>query len=141
MRDIEEIKKDPHLRNIELGIDGGRADIHIDGWDGSVIWSGDAGWDHVSVSPYKKRIIPSWDAMCMLKDIFFKDDEAAIQIHPSKDMYVDNLPNCLHLWACTYKDMVLPPSCLVGIRKSQTKEELKKEIIEAYAMAGEEFTP
>ena len=141
MRDIEEIKKDSHLRNIELMIDGGHADIHIDGWDGSVIWSVDAGWDHVSVCPYKKRIIPSWDAMCMLKDIFFKDDEAAIQVHPPKDMYVDNLPNCLHLWACTYKDMVLPPSCLVGIRKGQTKEELKKEIIEAYAMAGEEYIP
>lgn len=141
MRDIEEIKKDPHLRNIELSIDGGHADIHIGGWDGSVIWSIGAGWSHISVCPYQRRLVPSWDSMCTLKNIFFKDNEVAIQIHPAKDMYVNNMPNCLHLWACTYKDMVLPPSCLVGIRKGQTVDELKKEIKEAYEMAGEEYIP
>lgn len=139
MRKIEEIINHPRLRNVELGVDGGRADIHIGGWDGSVIWSTGAGWEHVSVSPFAKRIMPSWDDMCALKDMFWNDDETVIQIHPPKDQYVNNVSNCLHLWRCTYKEMLLPPSCLVGIRKGQTKAELEEEIKKAYEMAGEKI--
>ena len=69
----------------------------------------------------------------MIKDIFFKDDEAVIEIHPPNNKYVNNMPNCLHLWRCTYKEMVLPPSCLVGVREGQTREDdvcpIKFEII------------
>ena len=137
MRSFEEIKNNPKIRNIINGSDGGKADIHIGGWDGSVIWSIGAGWDHVSVCPYIKRITPSWDDMCQLKEIFFNDDEAVIQIHPPKNEYVNNMDNCLHLWRCIYKEMVLPPSCLVGFRKGQTRSEFKKELIEAYKLAGE----
>lgn len=139
MRTIEEIKSNPKLRNVEPALDGGSAEIHIGGWDGSVIWSTGAGWDHVSVHPFAKRITPLWDDMCQLKEIFFNDDEAVIQIHPSKAEYVNNLNNCLHLWRCTYKPMVLPPSILVGIRKGQTQAEITKEIREAYEMAGETY--
>ncbi len=139
MRSIEEIEKNSLLRNIELCMDGGRADIHIGGWDGSVIWSYGGGWEHVSVAPYQKRITPSWDDMCRLKDLFFLEDEDVIQIHPSKAEYVNNIPNCLHLWRCTYKDMVLPPSCFVGIKKGQTTTELKEEIKKAYEIAGEKY--
>lgn len=139
MRSIEEIEKNSLLRNIELCMDGGRADIHIGGWDGSVIWSYGGGWEHVSVSPYPKRITPSWDDMCRLKDLFFSEDEDVIQIHPSKAEYVNNLPNCLHLWRCTYKDMVLPPACFVGIKKGQTTAELNAEIKKAYEIAGEKY--
>ena len=75
--------------------------------------------------------------MCLIKDIFFKEDEAVVQIHPPKAEYVNNVENCLHLWRCTYKEMVLPPSVLVGIRKGQTYEELEAEIEEAYRIAEE----
>lgn len=119
--------------------DGFRGEIWLPGWRGSVIASTGAGWEHVSVSPYRKSYIPSWDDMCKIKDIFFKDDEAVIQIHPPKAEYVNNMPNCLHLWRCTYKEMILPPSCLVGARKGQTLPELKKEIKEAYELAGETY--
>jgi hypothetical protein len=139
LKSFEEIKSNSKIRNIITGLDGGKADIHIGGWDGSVIWSTSAGWDHVPVCPYIKRIIPSWDDMCQLKEIFFNDDEAVIQIHPEKDMYVNNMPNCLHLWKCTYKEMILPPSCLVGLRKDQTRSELHKELVEAYKLAGETY--
>lgn len=77
--------------------------------------------------------------MTKIKDWFWNDDEAVIQIHPQKDQYVNNVNNCLHLWRCTYKEMVLPPSCLVGIRKGQTQAELMKEIKEAYEIAGEKY--
>jgi hypothetical protein len=108
-------------------------------WQGSVIGSTGAGWEHISVVPFNKRITPSWDDMTKIKDWFWNDDEAVIQIHPPKDQYVNNVNNCLHLWRCTYKEMVLPQSCLVGIRKGQTQAELMKEIKEAYEIAGEKF--
>ena len=141
MRSLDEIKAN---RRIIIGLvsqDGGQGIISLPTWQGSVkgsvIWSYGAGWEHVSVSPQQKRIVPTWDDMCKIKDIFFGDNEAVIQIHPPKDEYVNNMPNCLHLWRCSYKEMVLPPSCLVGIRKGQTMEELNREIREAYENAGE----
>lgn len=139
MKIIEEIKQSPYLRDINLSLDGGTGVIHVGGWDGSIIWSNGAGWEHVSVSPFIKRITPSWEDMCKIKNIFFNDDEAVIQVHPSKTDYVNNMPNCLHLWRCTYKEMVLPPSILVGIRKDQSPADFRKEIKEAYEIAGEKY--
>lgn len=139
MRTKEAILENKSLRNISFTDDGGHGDIHIGGWDGSVVFSWGAGWEHVSVHPYVKRIMPSWDDMCKLKDIFFEDSEAVIQIHPPKDQYVSNLNNCLHLWRCSMKEMVLPPSCLVGIRKGQTPSELRAEILKAYEEAGKKY--
>ena len=139
MRAFEEIKNNPRVIVGQKGYDGGNGTITLPLWRGSVIWSTGAGWDHVSVSPESKRIVPTWDEMCKIKEIFFYDDEAVIQIHPPKDEYVNNMPNCLHLWRCTYKEMLLPPSCLVGLRKGQTMTELNKEIKEAYELAGEEI--
>jgi len=139
MKSIDEIKGSKKVKIKVIGADGGQGFISLPIWKGSVIWSNGAGWEHVSVSPNNLRVIPTWDDMCFIKDIFFRDDEAVIQIHPPKDVYVDNMPNCLHLWRCTYKEMVLPPSCLVGIRKGQSIKELKEEIREAYEIAGEKY--
>ena len=36
--------------------------------------------------------------MCVLKDIFFDDEEEVYQIHPKKSEYVNQQENCLHLW-------------------------------------------
>ena len=139
MRNMEEIKKDPRLRNIQSGMDGFKCDIHIGGWDGSFIFSAGAGWEHASVRPYVKRIVPDWSVMCQIKEMIWKDDEAVIQIHPPKEQYVNNAPNCLHLWRCTYKDMVLPPSVLVGVREGMTQADFNREIREAYEIAGEVY--
>ena len=49
------------------------------------------GYEHVSVSPKHRYRIPSWDDMCALKDIFFRDEEEAYQIHPKKSEYVLSL--------------------------------------------------
>ena len=65
----------------------------------SVIWGdNEDGYEHVSVSPKKKFSIPTWNDMCALKDMFFKDDEEVYQIHPKKSEYVNVVENCLHLW-------------------------------------------
>jgi len=61
-----------------------------------VIASADAGWDHVSVS--RKDKIPTWDNMQHIKNIFFKDDEVAMQLHVPKKDHISNFNNCLHLW-------------------------------------------
>ena len=137
MRDLEEIKKNPRLRNIESYPSGIHAEIHVGGWEGSIIFTNNAGWEHCSIAPYAKRIIPDWDSMCEIKKIFWEDEEAVIQVHPRKSEYVNNLVNCLHLWRCTYKDMVLPPSCLVGIKEGQTMKEAHEDIRKAYKEAGE----
>ena len=139
MKTLEEIKQSNRINVLKVSFDGGSGIIQMPLWEGSVIWSNGCGWEHVSVSPRALRITPSWDDMCRLKDIFFYEDEEVIQIHPKKDMYVNNVPNCLHLWRCTYKDMVLPPSVLVGVRQGQTPEQVKAELKEAYEMAGEKF--
>jgi hypothetical protein len=139
MKDIDDIKKDPRLRNILSDSEGFKADIHIGGWDGSFILSYGAGWEHASVRPYVKRIIPSWYDMCKIKDMIWNEDEAVIQIHPPKADYVNLLENCLHLWRCTYKEMLLPPRILVGPVEGMTPAQFKQEVKEAYEMAGEKY--
>ena len=140
MKPIEEIITNPRIAMIDKKTsDGFHGMITMPKWSGSVICTYTGGWDHVSVSPFKKNVIPTWDDMCAIKDVFWKDDEAVIQVHPEKDMYVNNLPNCLHLWRCYYKEMVLPPSCFVGIRKGQTMAELEKEAKQAFELAGEVY--
>lgn len=59
--------------------------------------SGDGGgWDHVSVrTPYR---CPLWSEMCQIKDLFFRDDEVVMQLHPAKSEYVNHHPFTLHLW-------------------------------------------
>ena len=137
MKTIHELKQEPRLTIEREGADGFQGTVVFPLWRGSVICSNGAGWEHVSVAPYKHRIMPSWEDMCRIKDMFFRDDEAVIQIHPPKADYVDNAKNCLHLWRCTYREMVLPPSVLVGVRKGQTPAEIEMEIKEAYRIAGE----
>ena len=134
MRDINEIMSSKRIILIEHSPDGFTGIIHIRGWEGSVIASWGGGWDHVSVAPRKHSYIPSWDDMCALKELFFQDDEAVIQIHPPKDEYVNDMPNCLHLWRANDKEMVLPPSFMVGRRKGQT---VAKAIAEGKAYYAE----
>ncbi len=139
MKSIAEIETNTRINIQVKSMDGFSGVISMPGWMGTVVCSNGAGWEHVSVSPLKARIIPTWDDMCKIKDMFWSDDEAVIQIHPVKDQYVNNKPNWLHLWRCTYKEMVLPPSVLVGVRKGQSEAEVIREIKEAYALAGEVY--
>ena len=137
MKAFDEIKKNRRIVVLEDGIDGFTGLIAMPTWKGSLVVSKGGGWEHISVSPAKLRIIPTWEDMRILKDIFWNEDEAVIEVHPPKAEYVNNMPNCMHLWRCYYKDMVLPPSCFVGIKKGQTNAELMAEIKEAYELAGE----
>ncbi len=137
MKSIEEILESRRVKIIDQSEDGFSGIYTVYNFQASIICSWGAGWEHVSIAPFKRRYIPTWEDMCYLKDIFFKDDEAVIQIHPAKKDYVNLKENCLHLWRCRYKDMVLPPNILVGITRGMTQDEIRNEIKEAYRIAGE----
>lgn len=111
-----------------VGIDGFSGEVHFEKWKGSVICSNGGGWEHVSVCPYKHHITPSWEDMCKIKDMFWHDDECVVQYHPPKSDYVNNMPNCLHLWKPIDCELPAPPSIMVGVRKGQTRESVKEEI-------------
>lgn len=72
-----------------------------------VIVSHGDGWDHVSVSLGHRT--PTWNEINWVKNLFFDDDEAAIQIHPPKSQYVNACKTCLHLWRPQAQKIELPP--------------------------------
>ena len=113
MKTLEELKQTPHLLICSTSHDGGAGEIIFEKWKGSVIWSFGGGWDHVSVSPFKKHITPSWDDMCRIKDMFFHEEETVVQYHPPKSNYVNVMPNCLHLWKPQSEVMPVPPRLYV----------------------------
>lgn len=69
------------------------------------------GWEHVSISLSSRCL--TWDEMCIIKDLFFYDDEVAMQLHPAKENYINISPYCLHLWRPKELDIPLPPKGLV----------------------------
>lgn len=103
MRNIEEIKANTRLSQLDIypGKDGyvqivGR--IKFCRWEGSVIFDNADGVEHVSISPYKKSIIPNWFELVETKRIFWKPDEEVVQIIPKDSEYVNIVKNCMHLW-------------------------------------------
>jgi hypothetical protein len=77
----------------------------------TVLCSDQLGWDHVSVSlPHRT---PTWEEMCLIKDLFFDDEETAIQYHPKKSDYVNNHTYCLHLWRNQEEEPTMPPTAFV----------------------------
>lgn len=70
------------------------------------------GWEHVSVSLPTRT--PTWAEMCFVKDLFWREDEMAVQFHPRKADYVNHHPFCLHLWCPVGGEFPTPPSMLVG---------------------------
>lgn len=73
------------------------------------------GWEHVSAS-YQDRC-PSWEEMCMVKDMFWEPEDTVVQFHPRESEYISHHPYCLHLWKRVGSEFVLPPSILVGPKK------------------------
>jgi hypothetical protein len=93
-----------------------------------IIATSDYGWDHVSVSHSDRT--PTWEEMEKIKRLFFKDDEAAFQLHVPVNEYIDGnvlgrrAQYCLHIWRPLDKEIPRPPDWLVG-NKIQV-EEFKK---------------
>ena len=113
MKRLEELKENPNLRVLQTTFDGGNGEVKIGGWKGTVIWSFGGRWEHVSVAPYRTYVTPSWDDMCKLKEMFFKDEECVLQYHPPKSDYINIMQNCLHLWRPTREAVPMPPVYMV----------------------------
>lgn len=77
----------------------------------NVIASSGGGWEHVSVSTEER--CPKWSEMQQIKELFFDDDEAVMQLHPAKSDYVNVHPNCLHLWRPLHAVIPLPEKIMV----------------------------
>lgn len=106
------IQGHPTLGNSEPGKNYG----YFERWPLKIIssgsWEGGLGWEHVSVSC--KNRCPTWDEMCLVKEMFWSDDETVIQFHPKHSEYVNHHPYCLHLWKKIAEEHELPPRILTG---------------------------
>lgn len=69
-------------------------------------------WEHVSVSVRNR--CPNWHEMCFVKELFWDDEEAVMQLHPPKSTWVNFHPYCLHLWRPIAVTIPLPPMIAVG---------------------------
>lgn len=113
MRSFNEIINSNKLLIKEKGLDGGNAIAILPGCKNVlfVVFSNGGGWDHVSVS--LKHRCPTWDEMCMIKDIFFEEDECVIQYHPKKSEYVNFNKYTLHMWKPQNLGVPTPPIIFV----------------------------
>ncbi len=92
------------------------------------------GWEHVSTSIVYGRSrsrTPTWDDMCMIKELFWDQEDCVVQFHPPKSQYVNMHPNVLHLWRKQGVKFETPPSILVGLKTKVMKCKI----------CGEEFDP
>jgi hypothetical protein len=82
------------------------------------------GWDHVSVS--LKDRCPNWQEMSFVKDIFFKEDETVMQLHPAKSEHINFAENCLHLLAPNKPNNTAPTKKLS--RRSNQRKKVTMDI-------------
>lgn len=124
MKKLEEIKKNGYLKIKKEGKDGfggtfydkkSRCNLNF-------IMSWGAGWEHCSVSMPIRT--PSWEQMCVMKDLFWDENEVCFQLHPAKKDYVNNHPYCLHIWKSIDEEIPLPPTIMVGLKNNYSPEEI-----------------
>lgn len=115
MKNLNEILSNKRLLIKKQALDGIQATlVHPNYKLGSVIivFSFGQGWEHASISLAKR--CPTWDEMCMIKDIFWNEEECVVQYHPPKSQYVNVHPYCLHLWKKIGSEFETPPKILIG---------------------------
>jgi len=95
--------------------------IHFGSLFAFCIVSSEMGWEHVSVSLRTKKFpikrTPTWEEMCIIKNIFWDEEDCVMQLHPPKSKYVNNYDSCLHLWRPIELSIPQPESFMVGIKK------------------------
>lgn len=84
----------------------------------------ESGWEHVSVSLRFRT--PTWEEMCLVKDLFWRDDEVVLQFHPAKKDYVNNHDHCLHMWRPLKQEIQTPPTQTIGLLDQQEFLEMVK---------------
>lgn len=126
MRDLEEIKKNGYLTIKKEGADGFGGSFYDKKTRCNLnfIFSWGAGWEHCSVSLPTR--CPSWEQMCVMKDLFWNDDEVCMQLHPAKKDYINNMQYCLHIWKPIDKKIPTPPTIMVGFKNNYTIDEIEE---------------
>lgn len=121
MRDLHTLDK-YRLSDAERRIGGTAGDggngifkVYVEGRSFFCVASNGGGWDHVSVSPCnkKRKVCPTWEEMCAIKDMFFEPEETVVEYHPPKSEYVNNYEYCLHLWRPQNVEVPRPPKIFV----------------------------
>ena len=122
MRTSKQILSNKQLSIVEFGVDGIHGFYHDPitnrSWQFVFSWGG--GWEHLSVSSPNKT--PSWDLMCKLKEIFWRDTEACVEYHPKKKDYINFHSHCLHIWRPLNEKLPIPPRVFVGIKTGREHE-------------------
>jgi hypothetical protein len=129
MKAIQELRKPPRLMIAREGADGGMAQAYLSCSKKerpcAIVFSWGGGWEHVSVS-FSNRC-PTWEEMCEVKRMFWRDDECVVQFHPIESEYVNNYPYCLHMWRIAQGEFPTPPSWMVGVKKGQSLTQAIRE--------------
>lgn len=84
----------------------------IDGAKLRIIAAAGLGWDHVSVSRTNRA--PNWPEMSHMAQLFFKDDEVAMQLHVPRKDHINDHPYTLHWWRSHNIEIPLPPKFMIG---------------------------
>ena len=71
------------------------------------------GWRHASITNAQRKLLPSWNVMCRIKESFWGDDCWVCQLHPPPGENVNDHPFCLHLWQPLEESLPTPPVILV----------------------------
>lgn len=115
MYTFDRIKKNLKARSVKSFESGEDGCLGVICYRASVLrfqFSFGLGWEHVSVS--REKVTPTWEEMCLFKDIFWPDDEACVQYHPAKKDYVNFHKHCLHIWRPIHSVFPTPSAEMVG---------------------------
>lgn len=143
MKDIQVILQDKRIAQVLRKVNGDKA-IQLKlmlntqyNKQSCVKFTRAVGWEHLSVS--FDDMLPDWNYMQEMKEMFWKDDEECFQLHPKKENYINNHNYCLHIWRPLEQPIPVPPTILVGFRPGKEQED-KKEFIKMQAELGNPIT-
>ena len=83
--------------------------VPIEGQTWCIVLSDREGWKHLAIFNATNLMIAPWSVMAMAKDLFYGDDEWAVQYYPPKDHAIGNSAFRLHLWSPLNETLAHPP--------------------------------
>ena len=78
-----------------------------------VIASDGYGWEHVSVSRYMSKELPSWYELVLIKNMFWDEEETVVQFIPKKSEH-RSIGEVLHMWKKSGHEYELPPGIMIA---------------------------
>lgn len=59
---------------------------------------------------------PTWEEMCFVQSLFWREDECVMQLHVPQNEWVSHHPYTLHLWKPIGQMIPRPPAVMVGLK-------------------------